>query len=223
MKVLYSPANAEPLGYYWRNKRLHLPQRIFDLTRIATWKVHRVNCMEQVLSWDDNRSDWPPTLPLSNVETWKPNFISFLIRSSQYVYLQLDNPNPRPYCMKLTFIIIIPFAPRFIKLFSSLHVYNNSFQWKVQCKMQHLKSIFKEIMYDLYFNLHKIQNGGNMVQTKLTQILLYNVIYLSQIFYMYARKLVKRHSSFVEIPARRRSNIHGGYMFTAHWYINFTL
>jgi preprotein translocase subunit SecB len=82
--------------------------------------------------------------------------------------------------------------------------------------MQHLKSIFKEIAYDLYFNLHKIQNGGNMVQTKLTQILFYNFIYLCHILYMYARKLVKRHSSFVEIPARRLNNIHVGYMFTAH-------
>ena len=49
--------------------------------------------------------------------------------------------------------------------------------------MQHLKSIFKEITYDLYLNLHKIRNGGYLVQAKLTQILLNNVIYLSHIFY----------------------------------------
>ena len=85
--------------------------------------------------------------------------------------------------------------------------------------MQHKgRFIFKEIRYDLYFKLRKIQNGGYLVQTKRTEILLNNVIYLTHILYTKARKLrvVKRYSSFVEIPARRLSNIHGDYQFTAH-------
>jgi hypothetical protein len=79
-----------------------------------------------------------------------------------------------------------------------------------------LKNIFKEITYDLYFELHKIQNGSYLVQTKRTEILFNTVIYLNHISYMYAQKLVKRHFSFVEIPARRLNNIREDHQFTAH-------
>jgi hypothetical protein len=48
----------------------------------------------------------------------------------------------------------------------------------VKCNTKkYFKSIFKEITYSLYFKLHKIQNGGYLVQAKLTQILLNNVTF----------------------------------------------
>ena len=112
--------------------------------------------------------------------------------------------------MLIFIIIVLRFAPNLPNLFYpfTVTIILSNGRFSIKCnRRKELKSIFKEITYDLYFKLRKIQNGGYLVQAKLTEILLNDVIYPSHSFYMCARKLVKRHSSFVETPARRLNNL----------------